>query len=202
MNDGAWLGAGDAMLAPSVDTAAATRLVESAPGGDDAMERDRLIVADLIAHHPDIAVRTCRPGHLTGSAFVVDASGRHGLLMFHTKLQRWLQPGGHADGDTNLAAVAWREASEETGITGLRVLRDALDIDIHRVAPPAEDPHLHLDVRFLVVAPPGAALAGNHESRDLRWVEREALAAPEYGLDPGTMRLAHAAFAAFDRLNG
>jgi hypothetical protein len=71
------------MLAPSVDTAAAMRLVESAPGGDDAMERDRLIVADLIAHHPEIAVRTCRPGHLTGSAFVVDASGRHGLLMFH-----------------------------------------------------------------------------------------------------------------------
>ena len=48
---------------------------------------------------------------------------------------------------TYVAAVAWREAGEETGITGLRVLRDALDIDIHRVAPPAEDPHLHLDVQ-------------------------------------------------------
>ena len=65
---------------------------------------------------PDVLDRRCRPGHLTGSALVVDPSDRRILVLFHTKLQRWLQPGGHADGDADLARVALREAAEETGI--------------------------------------------------------------------------------------
>ena len=57
------------------------------------------------AEHPGALFRTCAPGHFTGSALVLDAAGAHTLVLFHRKLQRWLQPGGHADGDANLAAA-------------------------------------------------------------------------------------------------
>ena len=166
--------------------------VASVPPGDEALERDRLIMVDLLSHHPDLAHRGCRPGHLTGSAFVVDHTATQALLLFHTKLQRWLQPGGHADGETNLASVAFREATEESGMVGLRIDPAPVDLDIHLVAPPGEDAHLHLDVRFVVVAPPGAEPHGNHESQSVRWVPRGEL--ERYDVDPGLLRLAEAAF--------
>ena len=142
----------------------------------------------LIDAHPDACRRTCWPGHLTGSALVVDSEGANTLLLLHAKLGRWLQPGGHADGDANLAAVALREATEETGIDGLRIWPKPLHLDIHEVDPPGEDPHLHYDVRFLVQAPPGAQAQGNHESRGLRWVSLHGLA--DIGCDPGLVELA------------
>ena len=76
-----------------------------------------------------------RPGHFTGSALVVHADLERTLVLFHTKLQIWVQPGGHADGDANLARVALREAIEETGIEGLKVWPVAVDLDIHGVDP-------------------------------------------------------------------
>ena len=189
-----WHVAGSPGVAEYADRVVALEQVRSVPPGDDALERDRLLLVDLLAHHEDIAYRTARPGHLTGSAFVVDATAERCLLLFHRKLQRWLQPGGHADGNTNLVSVALREASEESGIEGLAIWSDPIDLDIHRVAPPAEDAHLHLDLRFLVRAPRGAQLKGNDESEAIRWVNRRDLAT--YDLDAGLLRMADAAFAA------
>ena len=121
--------------------------------------------------------------------------------MLHAKLGRWFQPGGHADGDGDLPGVAWREATEETGIAGLRVVVPAVDLDIHEVGPP-HGPHLHLDVRYLVVAPPGAVPVGNHESLDLRWATYDEL--PSFGVDDGLLRLArgHHRAAVAARLTG
>lgn len=150
----------------------------------DALRTDMLRFAE---RHPDALWRTCAKGHFTGSALVVDATAERVLLLFHTKLQRWLQPGGHLDGDANLAASALREATEETGIEGLRVVVPAVDLDVHEVRPPAEPAHLHLDVRFVVLAPPGARVVGNHESQALRWVRPSELA--DVGADAGLVRL-------------
>jgi 8-oxo-dGTP pyrophosphatase MutT (NUDIX family) len=127
------------------------------------------------AAHDDALLRTCGPGHLTGSALVLEPVAERILLLHHRKLQKWLQPGGHADGDANLAAVALREATEETGIEHLKVVVPAIHLDVHRVEPPREPPHLHYDVRFLLLAREDAVAVGNHESTELRWVSLEEL---------------------------
>lgn len=179
----------DPRLRTRSSLAAAVDHLRSAALEPGAPERFRLEVLAFVDQHADATHRSCAPGHLTGSALVVDASGRRTLLMLHRKLGRWFQPGGHADGDANLAAVARREATEETGIDDLRVVLPAIDLDVHRVEPPGEDPHLHLDLRFLVVAPPGAEEAGNHESLALRWVDEAGLDDLSPPIDESTRRL-------------
>lgn len=178
-------GADEAVLASNPDRSAAW--LQVAGLRDPAVGDARDAMLRLLSDHPDALVRSCRPGHFTGSALVLDAEREHVLLMFHTKLQRWLQPGGHADGNGNLASVALREAHEETGIAGLRITLTAIDLDIHEVDPPAEDAHLHFDVRFLVVAPVGAQPVGNHESEAIRWVRVSEVGG--YDLDAGTHRM-------------
>ena len=131
---------------------AARAHVAAALPGEPAHEAHRERILAFVDHHPDALDRTCADAHLTGSAMVVDPASRKFLLMLHAKLGGWFQPGGHADGDGTLPGVAWREATEETGIAGLRVAVPAVDLDIHEVGPP-HGPHLHLDVRYLVVAP-------------------------------------------------
>jgi len=139
-----------------------------------ASERARMQA--FLEAHVDCLERTCLEGHFTGSALVVDADRGRALLTHHRKLERWLQLGGHCDGDGNLPAVALREAIEESGIADLAVDPRPLDLDVHAIPArpakgerPAEPEHLHLDVRFLVVAPPGAIEVVSGESLELAW---------------------------------
>ena len=184
------------------DLAAARAAVVAARPGDEGHEGARAQILAFIDAHPDALHRSCLQGHLTGSAVVVDPATRQVLLLFHAKVQRWLQPGGHADGDGHLARVALREAEEETGIDGLRVLTPAVDLDVHvfHHAAGVEPDHLHLDVRYLVIAPPDAVVRGNDESEALRWVSPDELAALD--VDAGTVRMVRAAFASWDELAG
>lgn len=175
-------------LFPRAGLAHARAQVQSCDDASVAAAREQVLA--FIDAHEDALLRTCVPGHLTGSAFVYDRSRDLFVLLHHAKLRKWLQPGGHADGDANLAAVALREAWEETGIEGLRVVTPVLDIDVHVVEPPNETPHLHHDVRFLVLAPEGAVLCGNHESTDLRWCTLGDLDALD--CDESVRRLVHA----------
>jgi 8-oxo-dGTP pyrophosphatase MutT (NUDIX family) len=185
---------------PASELALARSAVEDALRGEASHEAARAQILAFIDVHPDALHRSCTTGHLTGSALVVDPSTRHLLLLFHAKVRRWLQPGGHADGDADLAHVALREAAEETGIVGLSVVTPAIDLDVHvfHHASGSEPDHLHLDVRHLVLAPPGSEGVRNHESEDLAWVALDDL--PGYDVDPGTVRMAIAGLRALDAL--
>ncbi len=140
------------------------------PDAEQALTRDR-IVQWIDAHPMDAHLRSCVSGHLTASALVVDADRTAGLLTHHKKLGRWLQLGGHCDGDADLAHVALREATEESGMDGLVIDPVPIDVDVHLIPARKDEPeHLHLDTRFLVIAPKGAMAVVSDESHELRWI--------------------------------
>jgi 8-oxo-dGTP pyrophosphatase MutT (NUDIX family) len=180
------LTSGDPELRPVADPEFAWKCVGPVAAPELAVERRRM--RELIDTRPQPLERSERPGHFTGSALVVHADLERTLVLFHAKLQIWVQPGGHADGNANLPAVALQEAEEETGIEGLHIWPVAVDLDIHWVEPPGEEAHEHFDVRFVVLAPQGARIRGNHESEAQRWVRPEELAG--LGADAGLQRLA------------
>jgi len=174
------------------DARALAEAVGQLRAGDLAhVEPVRRHVLEFCVAHGDALLRSSTEAHLTGSALVVDPADGRFVVLHHRKLDRWLQPGGHADGDGDLAAVALREAAEETGLQPLDVFRPAVDLDVHLVEPKAEAPHRHLDLRFVVLAAPGAAEAGpppgNHESHEVRWARVADLDA--LGADASLRRL-------------
>ncbi len=129
-------------------------------------------------------------GHFTGSAFVVSVDGERCLLLHHAKLQRWLQPGGHADGDMDLAAVALREAEEETGLIGLVVEPEIFDLDRHWIPARGDEPeHQHWDVRYLVRCGGDETPRINAESRAFVW-HRIAHLAEDVAFEPSIRRMA------------
>lgn len=164
----------DRQLEPQPDLAFARVLLERYRPVDPGQVAYRQAMLDFIDRFPwDAHLRSRLEGHLTASALVVDSGFSKVLLLHHKKLGKWLQPGGHCDGDANLPGVALRECREETGIEGLEVDPRPIDLDIHPIPARPEAPaHLHFDTRFLVVAPPGAIPRQNHESEDLRFFER------------------------------
>ncbi len=146
----------------------------------DARDRDnRAALGALLRRVGDPYGRDPREDHVTGSGFVVSPCRSFTLLMHHAKLDRWLQPGGHCDGDPDVAGVAAREVFEETGLRARLLSRRLFDIDIHEIPARGDAPaHFHYDLRFLFEADPANPLLGNEESHDLRWVALEDL--PRY----------------------
>jgi 8-oxo-dGTP pyrophosphatase MutT (NUDIX family) len=135
-----------------------------------------LLFRDFLGSSRDVFERSHAIGHFTGSAWLVSADGSRVLLTHHRKLDRWLQPGGHADGDADLARVALREASEESGLSGLSGERSIFDLDRHRIPARGDDPeHWHYDVRFVVRAGACEEFVVGDESHALAWREITAL---------------------------
>lgn len=163
------------------------------------MERcpQRAAVAEEILHFvaatPNCFCRSHAAGHITGSAWLLNPAGDKALLTLHRNLKRWMQTGGHADGDPDVLRTALREAEEESGISGIRVLcADIMDVDIHRIpANPrkGEAEHWHYDIRFLLQAPHEHYVISD-ESDDLAWWSAADFAARAAETDEAVLRLA------------
>lgn len=129
-------------------------------------------------------------GHFTASAWLVSADGRRVLMTHHRKLGRWLQLGGHADGERDLSMAALREAEEESGLTGLVVEPDVFDLDRHWIPMHRDVPaHWHYDIRYVVHARGGEVFTVSEESHDLAWREIATLV-DDPDTDPSVRRMA------------
>ena len=147
------------------------------PDERDAVERIRT----LVAGHPDCFERTCMPGHITGSTWIVSPDRSKFLMTRHRIFNRWLQLGGHADGCALPHLVALREAEEESGLAGFGLYREPegfvpLDVDIHEIAARAGvAAHHHYDLRYLLIAYTEQPLKLSDESHDLGWFGKNEL---------------------------
>ena len=147
----------------------ARRVLGAWTAPDEEQERLRLRYLEHLAAHDDAMWRSCHPDHLTSSALIV-GPGTQVLLVKHTKVGRWLQTGGHCEpADTTLSGVALREAREESGISNLTIDPVPLRLSYHRVACGPTEPAHHLDVQFLVVAPPGSAPVRGQDEDPVAW---------------------------------
>ncbi len=154
-----------------------SRYADRYPDDRERVERVRCFVQA----HDDCFERSCLEGHVTASSWILSPDQRCVLLVHHRKLDCWLQPGGHADGDPDVLRVALREAREESGMARFELVETdgavlPLDVDVHAIPErPGEPAHFHYDVRFLLVAAPGQVPTASGESNALRWFERETI---------------------------
>lgn len=157
------------------------------PTAQEQVYKDRML--GFLQQYDDCFERSLQIGHFTASAFLLNKDGSHALLMHHAKLNIWVQPGGHADGDSDLCAVSVKEAQEESGIESIvPVSFEIFDIDIHRIPARGFEPaHDHYDVRFLLQVTSDESLVPNRESKELRWISRYEKTLPTH--EPSVVRM-------------
>ncbi len=140
---------------------------------------------EFLKSTPDCFKSDYPSGHFTASTLIVDKSLNRVLLTHHKKLNMWLQLGGHADGNSMIHETAMREAQEESGLSELSFinvppLTDSedeslplpFDLDYHQIPRRGDTPpHIHYDVRFLMIAHDPEKIICSDESHDLRWFD-------------------------------
>ncbi len=162
-------------------------LIEYHPFDEDEKQDTQKTIA-FLQREPRAFERECLRGHVTGSAFVVDEGGTYLLLTHHRKLGKWIQLGGHCDGNEDTLAVARQEVMEEAGLKKIKTRDGVFDIQIQDIPSYKEVPkHLHYDIRYLFVADKSAKLSRQEiESKELRWVSIDDL--EKWWSNPNTLK--------------
>ncbi|HYC91331.1 MAG TPA: NUDIX hydrolase [Thermoanaerobaculia bacterium] len=145
--------------------------LETYASADAAEERHRVAMLELLSSAGAFSRAHFAPGHFTASCYILDAGDRM-LLHHHRRLNRWLQMGGHVEGDEGPPVAALREGAEESGLPDLRLGEGIFDLDVHVIpAAKGEPEHAHFDVRYVArTAAPHAIAIARAESNDLAWV--------------------------------
>ncbi|MEE9430350.1 MAG: NUDIX hydrolase [Melioribacteraceae bacterium] len=127
---------------------------------------------NFVKNNSDCFKRTLQYGHITGSAWVINEERTQTLLTHHKKLDKWLQLGGHVDGNSDVLAEAIREVEEESGLTKLTLISDGIfDLDVHLIPAHKNEPeHYHYDVRFCFSTNDPDNIVISDESHDLKWI--------------------------------
>jgi 8-oxo-dGTP pyrophosphatase MutT (NUDIX family) len=142
----------------------------------------------FVENETDCFKRELLKGHITGSSLIVNQAMTKTVLVLHAKINKWLQPGGHADGETDIAIVAMKEAVEETGLKRLKLVPEILDIDVHTIPARKLVPeHLHYDIRFLIIADENEPFQISDESTDIKWISFEDV--PLYNEENSLIRM-------------
>lgn len=142
---------------------------------------------ELLTHVAAFDRSAYQPGHLTGSTWIWAETGQVALI-YHRRLNRWLQPGGHAEpGELDGISTALREATEELGLVIAPAQARLFDLDIHCIPETAAQPaHLHFDLRYLCRVEQQPLIAGS-DATTARWFTTAELAAMD--LEPSMKRM-------------
>ena len=142
------------------------------PTAEEVDAKNRTI--EFVRNNQNCFERSLKAGHITASAWLLNKSGDKALLTHHKKLDSWFQLGGHCDGDPDVLNVAIKEAQEESGISDIAPVASSIfDIDVHQIpANSKDDAHYHYDIRFLLQAQGSDEIVINHESKELRWIDK------------------------------
>jgi 8-oxo-dGTP pyrophosphatase MutT (NUDIX family) len=176
---------------------------------DEKEKEDIDFIISRIRTTPDILQETCVEGHVTGSALLLDVSSGKFLLHFHKKVKKWLQFGGHMDGELNPADTALREVKEESGIENIYFFpskNDVTPIDIEIQQIPeynAKPAHLHYDFRFLIATDTPEQLNTGLEnvSNEFAWISIEDIDDPKYDLETAAKRLIKKSYSIWEMNN-
>jgi 8-oxo-dGTP pyrophosphatase MutT (NUDIX family) len=136
--------------------------------------------------------RDSRHNHFTASCLLLNSDKTKFLILHHKKLEKWIQPGGHCDGEGNLLEVAKNEAREESGISAIEAVdKNIFDLDIHYIPESSKEfAHRHYDVRFLLKTIDNDNFLSNHESHEIKWIDFETFNAKNLTLEPSVKKLA------------
>ena len=170
-------------------------LLEQYRGADQFEEESRLQTITFVKRNKECFENNFKPGHITGSALVIDGTGKYTLLTHHAVLDLWIQLGGHSDGHWNPLEVAWREAQEESGLNSLAYIpgyEGIFDIDIQPIPAFGEMPeHFHYDIRILLSAEKTEPYKVTRESKDLKWIKIDEV--EKYNKQKSSLRLVNKA---------
>lgn len=159
------------------------------PSLEEIESKERII--RFIEENENCFERSLECGHITASSWLLNRTKTKALMMHHAKLGKWVQLGGHCDGNPDVLAVAIKEAQEESGIAQIAPLFEAIfDIEIYfNPENHKEKAHYHYDIRFLLQATEDDRITSNSESKELRWIGQDIKSLPTQ--HPSVVRMFH-----------